>query len=240
MPPLTPDGLLAALRADAFVLTLGGAGGVLRVSPARELSDAHRHAIRCHKAGLLELLRREAAEEAAARERAPHDPRPDLDATQRDAVWWSVLLALAAEARGDGDPDGVYGALHGVRCLGAGLARTPGGALRIVAGAVPDSEWRAVRSAWLAPHRAAVLELLRAVAAAWEAHAAELAAVAAAIRDVRRVWPGARELSRQEVEIVDALPTVELRARSASNPPVPVSTPGARPGAAAPPGGGRP
>jgi hypothetical protein len=232
--------LLASLRAAGFGLAATGAGATLRVRPASRLTAARRAAIRAHKAGLLKLLHREAAE-AAARRRAPHDPRPDLDAVQRDAVWWSVLLALAAEAHGDGDSRGVYGALHGARCLGAGLVRTPRGALRIVAGAIPAPEWRAVRGAWLAPHRAAVLDLLRAVAAAWDAHAADLAAVATTIQCVRRVWPDARPLSGPEVEAVDALPIADLGALSASNSPAPISTPGARPGAAgALPGGGRP
>jgi hypothetical protein len=209
----SPPGLLDALRSAGFTLTIaaGPDGATLRVWPATRLTAPQRAALRAHKPALLELLRLEAAE-AAARRRAPHDPRPDLDATQRDAVWWSVLLALAAEAYGDGDPRGVFGALHGVRCLGAGLARTPGGALRIVAGAVPAPEWRAVRSAWLAPHRAAVLELLRAVAAAWKEHAADLEGVAATLRDVRRVWPDARQLSGPEAAALDALPAVDLRA----------------------------
>src|SRR5687768_6392381 len=115
MAPPAPAALLGALRAQGFVLTAAGGGQTLRVSPASELPDARRAAIRTHKAGLLELLHREAAVAAASR-RAPHDPRPDLDATQRDAVWWSVLLALAADVCGDRDPRGVYGALHGVRC----------------------------------------------------------------------------------------------------------------------------
>jgi hypothetical protein len=229
MSPPDPAAVLGALRAQGFVLTAAGGGQTLRVSPASDLSDARRAAIRTHRAGLLELLRREAAV-AAARDRAPHDPRPDLDATQRDAVWWSLLLALAAEVHGDGDPRGVYGALHGVRCLGAGLGRAQGGAVRIVAGTVPTGEWRAARAAWLAPHRAAVLELLRAVTAAWQAHAADLAAVAAAIRGVRRVWPDARELSRQEAAALDALPIVELRTATPEGAPALAGTPTGQPG----------
>jgi hypothetical protein len=238
----SPPGLLDALRAEGFTLTIaaGPGGATLRVGPATRLSAAQRAAIRTHKAALLELLRREAAE-AAARLRAPHDPRPDLDATQRDAVWWSVLLALAAEAHGEGDPRGVYGALRGVRCLGAGLGRTPGGALRIVAGSVPAGEWRAVRGAWLVPHRPAVLELLRAVARAWRTRAAELAGVAETLREVRRVWPEARALSDPEVEALDALPAVDHRVFLAVGLAPLSGTSGGLPGAeSATPGGGRP
>jgi hypothetical protein len=239
MSPPEPAALLGTLRAQRFVLTAAGGGQTLRVSPASALSNARRAAIRCHKAGLLELLRREAAV-ATARRRAPHDPRSDLDATQRDAVWWSVLLALAADVHGD-DPRGAYCALHGVRCLGAALVRAPGGALRIVAGSVPAPEWRAVRGAWLAPHRAAVLELLRAVARAWRTHAADLEGVAATLRDVRHIWPSARALSGPEVEALDALPAVDLQAFLAVGPAALSGAPGEPPGAeAAPRGGGRP
>ena len=215
--------LLQGLRAAGLVLTVAG-GATLRVAPASRLSAAQRAGIRTHKAALLELLRLEAAV-AAARRRAPHDPRPDLDATQRDAVWWSVLLALAAEVHGDGDPRGVFGALHGVRCLGAGLGRAQGGAVRIVAGAVPTGEWRAVRGAWLAPQRAAVLALLRAVAGAWRTHAADLAD-AATVRAIRHVWPRARQLSGPEVDALDALPRVDLRAFLAEGPGAPSGAPG--------------
>src|SRR5262249_37542117 len=148
MAPPEAAVVLTAFRADGFALAVDGTGATFRVSPASRLTAARRAALRAHTEGLLPLLHLEAAE-AAARRRAPPDPPPHLDATQRDAVWWSVLLALAAEVHGDDDPRAVYGALHGVRCLGAALVRTPGGALRIVAGAVPASEWRAVRSAWL-------------------------------------------------------------------------------------------
>ena len=199
--------LLESLRTAGFRLEAVDEGTTLRVSPATRLTPQQRAA-----------LRRE-AQEAATRRRAPHDPRPHLGAAHRDAVWWSVLLALAAEVHGEDAPGGVYGTLHGVRCLGAALARAPTGALRIVAGAVPAPEWRAARSAWLAPHRAAVLELLRAVATAWEAHAADLAAVAATIRDVRSVWPDARPLSPTEVAALDALPIVGRRTAAPEDSP---------------------
>jgi hypothetical protein len=211
MAPPEAAGLLTALRADGFALAVDGTGASFWVSPASQLTAARRAALRAHKAELLDLLRLEAAE-AAARRRAPHDPRPDLDATQRDAVWWSVLLALTADVHGRDDPRGVYGALHGVRCLGAGLVCAPGGALRIVAGSVPTEEWRAVRDVWLAPHRAAVQALLRAVAGAWRTHAAELEGIAATLRDVHRAWPDARQLSGPEAEALDSLPVVDLRA----------------------------
>lgn len=206
-----PDAFLAALRREGFVLAVAGDGGTtLRVAPATRLTPQHRLALRTQKGAILRLLRRE-AEEAAASRRAPHDPRPDLDAAQHDAVWWSVLLALALEVHGADDPRGVYGALHGSRCLGAGLARTSGGALRIVPGAIPPAEWRDIRGEWLVPHRISVAELLVAVASAAQRLTGELAVDAAALAGVRRVWPEARVLTPTEVAAIESLPVVDRR-----------------------------
>lgn len=139
------------------------------------------------------------------------DPRPDLAACLRDAVWWSVLLALALEVHGADGPRGVYGALHASRCLGAGLARTSGGALRIVPAAIRPAAWPAIRAEWLVPHRAAVAALLVAVAAGERLLAEELAADAAALAAVRRVWPDAQLLTPAEVAAFKALPVVDWR-----------------------------
>lgn len=140
-----------------------------------------------------------------------HDPRPELDAYQHDGVWWSVLLALALEVQGADDARGVYGALHASRCLGAGLARTSGGALRIVPGAIPAAAWSAIRAERLVPHRAAIAALLVAVAAAKHLLIEELAADAAALAEVHRVWPHTRVLTPAEVAAVEALPVVDWR-----------------------------
>jgi hypothetical protein len=206
-----PDAVLLALRREGFVLAAAGDGGTtLRVAPAARLTPQHRIALRTQKGAILGLLRRE-ADESAARRRAPHDSRPDLEACQHDAVWWSVLLALAHEVHGVDDPRGVYGALHGSRCLGAGLARTSGGALRIVPGAIPPAEWRDLRGKWLVPHRTAITELLVAVAAAEQLLLEEFDDDASALAEVRRVWARARVLTPAEVAAIDTLPLVDWR-----------------------------
>lgn len=158
--------------------------------------------------------------ESGIRERAPFDPRPDLDATSRDAVWWSVLLALTVEQYGASDPHGVYAALHLARCLGAALVRLPGGTLRIVAGAVAVDEWRTVRETWLRPHRRAVAELLSAVVQAspqggrWpdgtpmRTEAEGVTGPDGLARTVRVLWPLARTLSPEDSAAVAALPIV--------------------------------
>ncbi len=209
-----PEEIVAALRAQGFVLSEAGGGDRLRVSPAARLTPPQRALLRAHKGAILERLRRDPereGHEAGVRRRAPHDPRPDLDAAQRDAVWWSVLLELAAEVYRPAGSHGVYGALHASRCLGAGLARTPGGGLRLTPGAIPPAEWPAVRSECLAPHRTAVATLLRAVAVAAQALAEELAADQDALAAVRLVWPSARPLDPRELAEITALPVVDWR-----------------------------
>lgn len=116
----------------------------------------------------------------------------------------------ARGARGR-QPPGVYGALHASRCLGAGLARTSGGALRIVPGAISPAEWRDIRAAWLVPHRVAVTELLVAAATAKQLLDEKVADDAAALAEVRRVWPEARALTPAEVAALEALPVVDWR-----------------------------
>ena len=100
------------------------------------------------------------------------DPRPDLKA---DHGRWSVLLALAWNTDG-GDPYGLYGALHGMRCCGAALLTeaqpldlTPGGPplrWRLTRGEIPEPEWQAYRARWLWPHKDILTKLLRGGASA--------------------------------------------------------------------------
>ena len=109
------------------------------------------------------------------------DPRPDLP---EDGSLWSILLTVAHEA----SPD-LYGALHGLRCIGTRLERSkqwglvlkpilpgdkvtgygnvgPGGEMLT---AVPDSitgwasmeDYRAVAQEYLRPHHDLLLGLLR-------------------------------------------------------------------------------
>jgi hypothetical protein len=88
------------------------------------------------------------------------DPRPDLGADSRA---WAALLALAS-AQDGGQPDGVFGCLHGVRCLGARLAR--GERDRSLSpGEIAPAEWEALRREWLLSRRELVRTLLVLLAA---------------------------------------------------------------------------
>ena len=134
---------------------------------ARQPADgAQRAALRAHKAGAPG-----AAAPGGRQGRGPpaRPPRPPARPGRHPAGRGVVVGAPGpggGGARGRRSPRRVRRPAR--RPLpGRGAGARPGGAVRIVAGAVPAPEWRAVRSAWLAPHRAAVLELLRAVAGAW-------------------------------------------------------------------------
>ena len=95
------------------------------------------------------------------------DPRPDLTG---DHGRWSALLALAWAVDGP-DPDGVYGALCGVRCCGAALVTdvqpldlTPEGPplrWRLTRGELPEAEWQTYRTRWLWPHKDVLTKLLQ-------------------------------------------------------------------------------
>ncbi len=93
------------------------------------------------------------------------DPRPDL---VTDHELWVCLLAAAYPRDGD-RPDGLYGVLHGLRCLGARLRCTPEG-LRLERGEIPEIDYAALRRRWLVPHRAALIPLLATVTVAVSAH----------------------------------------------------------------------
>ena len=84
------------------------------------------------------------------------DPRPDL---AEDSAQWRRLLRLAWERDGE-EAAGVYGVLLGVRCMGA---RLESGRIRPPVD-MDESEWSADRERYLVPHRAAIVELLAAVA----------------------------------------------------------------------------
>jgi hypothetical protein len=79
------------------------------------------------------------------------DPRPDLP----DSPLWGPLLAAAWR-----EGAAVYGALHGLRCLGAG-AEAAGAGLRLVAGEIDPAEYAELRRRWLLPHLATLRRLLR-------------------------------------------------------------------------------
>ena len=98
---------------------------------------------------------------------AARDPRPDLVG---DHARWTVLLALAWDRDGLA-ANGVYGALHGVRCCGAALVTdvqpldlTPEGPplrWRLTRGEIPEAEWQAYRTRWLWPHKDVLVRLLQ-------------------------------------------------------------------------------
>ncbi|MBI2321341.1 MAG: hypothetical protein HYU88_04425 [Chloroflexi bacterium] len=142
--------LPAGLRARG--VELAAVGDRLRWrAPAGVLDDSDRAALVENKQALLAAL---AAEERAAEANYRTDPRPELP----DHSAWVRLLARAYEADGH-DPAGVYGALHGMRCLGARLA-DDGNGLRLLPGELARDEYRALRQRWLLPHREALTLLL--------------------------------------------------------------------------------
>jgi len=98
------------------------------------------------------------AERNSAQERSiwACDPRPDITG---DTAAWSQLLLIAANALGK--DDALFGALHGIRCCGAGLQRAQDGSWRITAGEMASDEYVADREQWLMPRRREVAELLR-------------------------------------------------------------------------------
>jgi hypothetical protein len=94
-----------------------------------------------------------------------YDPRPDLTADSRD---WQALLELAFLLDGE-EADGLFGALHGVRCCGAQLvsaagARSGPGGHRIVPGddyLGGARAWAADRECWLVPAADVLAPMLR-------------------------------------------------------------------------------
>ena len=84
------------------------------------------------------------------------DPRPDLS---RDSVLWHHLLMHCRAVENTGAPRSLYGALHGLRCLGARLKITEGH-IKVTAGEIDDDEYKALRDEWLVPHHAKLVEVL--------------------------------------------------------------------------------
>lgn len=115
-------------------------------------------------AGLLLLLETQGQFTPAPPEPAWADPRPDLAA---DHARWQTLLELAYRRDG-ADPQGVFGALVGIRCCGAAIASSGGAnpAWRLLRGELSAAAWQAVRAQWLMPHLKVLQGLLGAPAAA--------------------------------------------------------------------------
>ena len=219
--------LLAALRERDVRLAATPDGRLRFDAPAGTVTPELRAALRARRAQVLALvhwwhlpdgplgvLLADAPPPdppAAAPPGPAADPRPDLGA---DTEPWAALLALAFSQDG-GQPDGVFGCLHGVRCLGARLARGERG-WSLSFGEIAPAEWADLRRDWLLPRRKLVRELL---------HALELLppdppagnAGADTMAAVRAVWPRTRSLTSREVTELDAMPVVPLAAFLARN-----------------------
>jgi hypothetical protein len=94
-----------------------------------------------------------------------YDPRPDLAA---DTHAWQALLELAFLLDGEA-PDGLFGALHGVRCCGARLipadgTRQSGAGYRMAPGddyLGGARAWATDRQRWLVPAADVLTPVLR-------------------------------------------------------------------------------
>ena len=82
------------------------------------------------------------------------DPRPELSA---DSDAWTKLLALAYDLD-ESDMDGAYGALLGIRCMGASLVRVNGG-WAIQRGEIPEDEYQDIRKRYLLPVKDRIMGL---------------------------------------------------------------------------------
>lgn len=132
-------------RARAHGIELNAIDDRLRYRPIDALPAALRAELGAHRPAVLALL---------AMERYTADPRPDLG----DSARWRELLTAAYTHDGH-DQGGLFGALHGLRCLGASLREGTGG-LRLFPGELAADEYRALREVYLVPHRAALVNLL--------------------------------------------------------------------------------
>lgn len=83
------------------------------------------------------------------------DPRPELS---EDSIAWAKLLTLAY-ALDEYDMDGAYGALLGIRCLGAKLEQVAG-KWRIVRGQIDEAEYQGIRARYLLPNIAKIQGLM--------------------------------------------------------------------------------
>ena len=88
------------------------------------------------------------------------NPRPDLG---EDSELWARLL-LKAYVIDSGNREGLFWALHGMRCVGARLRLGKSTAI-MEAGQVAAPEYEAWKRQYLEPHRETLLRLLREIAA---------------------------------------------------------------------------
>jgi len=87
------------------------------------------------------------------------DPRPEL---KTDTAAWAKLLTLAY-ALDESDMNGAYGALLGIRCMGAQLGQA-GGKWAIQRGEIDEGEYADIRKRYLLPNTAKIAELMRKLA----------------------------------------------------------------------------
>ncbi len=148
---MTVSALLDTLDGLGVKLTVAG-GDLEYEAPAGVLTPELRQALHRQKAMVI------------ARLAETDDPRPDL---AEDTARWQWLLGLAYQRYGDG-PESPCGILHGFRCAGARLERSPGtlrlkpriDAARQTALWAAEGEWRRDRAQWLMPHAGALKQLL--------------------------------------------------------------------------------
>ncbi|MBI4507217.1 MAG: hypothetical protein HY691_16930 [Chloroflexi bacterium] len=146
------DGVTLLVQARAAGLDVHADGDRLVVRGPKSAEPLARQLLAA-KVEIMPLLAAAAAERAAeGNYRA--DPRPELP----DHAAWTLLLARAYALDGH-DPGGVYGALHGMRCLGARLA-DDGHGWRLLPGELASAEYGEMRERWLLPQRDALTRLL--------------------------------------------------------------------------------
>ncbi|HLJ68121.1 MAG TPA: hypothetical protein VKX16_12240 [Chloroflexota bacterium] len=80
-----------------------------------------------------------------------------------DSRLWSMLFLQAYEIDGD-EPDGLFGSLHGIRCLGAQLVRRPGG-IEIRGGCMSAVDYARLRREYLIPRGLQLRRLLERLSA---------------------------------------------------------------------------
>jgi hypothetical protein len=75
-----------------------------------------------------------------------------------DSRLWSAVLAQTYDLDG-ANPEGLFGALRGMRCLGARLEETASG-VRLRPGELSRTEYAALRERYLMPHASVVERVL--------------------------------------------------------------------------------
>jgi hypothetical protein len=143
----------------------------VRRAPGASVSDSHgapasEKIVRHEKSafaggdhGLSLIFSREPGEKGEQERRARLTADPRADDCPEDSLFWQDLMERSYAYDGH-DARGLFGALHGFRCLGARLERRPAGGYRLVPGEIPDREYQRLRAEWLLPHRDALIRLL--------------------------------------------------------------------------------